>query len=84
MSILVRKIGQEKLKNFQSNIDYYLDIYRERAIQLGFSGELKFKKENGNVLIFVELDINNEPIWYNSHMDYLIYQFLKSLFLVEL
>jgi hypothetical protein len=62
MSILVRKIGQEKLKNFQSNVDYYLDIYRERAIKLGFSGELKFKKENGNVLIFLELDINNEPI----------------------
>lgn len=59
MSILVRKIGQEKLKNFQNNIDYYFDIYRERAIQLGFSGELKFKKENGNVLIFVELNNND-------------------------
>ena len=56
MSDLVRKIGQEKLKNFQKETDYYLDFYKEKATKLGLKGDLKFKKEGPYMIIFVELN----------------------------
>jgi hypothetical protein len=56
MGDLVRKIGEVKIKEFQDNFDEILDEHREKADQGGYHGELKFKKEKGKMIIFVELD----------------------------
>ena len=59
MGNLVRKLGQEKVKVFDKDTDYYIDFYRKKANSSGYRGELKFKKEGPNIVIFVE--INETP-----------------------
>lgn len=56
MSDLVRKIGVEKIKVFDKNPDYFFDYYKDKALSQGYHGELKFLKERGNILIFVQLN----------------------------
>jgi len=56
MGDLVRKIGQEKSKLFEKDLDYYIDFYRKKANSSGYRGELKFKKEGPNIIIFVKID----------------------------
>lgn len=56
MGDLVRKLGQVKLKLFQSNPDYYIDYYRDKSIKSGYKGELKFKKESSFMIIFVKIN----------------------------
>ena len=56
MSDLVRKIGVEKIKIFNKNPDYFFDYYKDKALSQGYHGELKFLKEKGNILIFVQLN----------------------------
>lgn len=59
MSDLVRKIGVEKIKVFNKNPDYFFDYYKDKALSQGYHGELKFLKEKGNILIFVQINHSN-------------------------
>jgi hypothetical protein len=51
----VRQIGSEKKKRFEENFETYVDQYENKAKELGYNGELKFKVEKGKVIIFVEI-----------------------------
>jgi hypothetical protein len=53
----VRKLGTEKQTDFDKNFDEYIDKYKSKAKEQGYEGKLKFTKERGRVVIFVELDI---------------------------
>ena len=55
MDDLVRKIGVEKIKVFDKDPDYFMDFYKDKALSQGYKGNLKFKKEGANLVIFVEL-----------------------------
>lgn len=55
MDDLVRRLGEEKLKDFKDNFDKIVDKYREIATASGYDGELTFKKEHGKMIIFVKL-----------------------------
>ena len=56
MGVLVRKLGSEKVKNFMKDFDLIIDKYRTIADTTGYNGPLKFKKEKGKMIIFVELE----------------------------
>jgi hypothetical protein len=53
MEEYVRKLGSEKKKDFDADLDKYLDHYIKKARDLGYIGKLKFKIEKGKVIIFV-------------------------------
>ncbi len=55
MDDLVRKIGVEKIKVFEKDLDYFIDYYKDKALSQGYKGDLKFKKEGPNIIIFVKL-----------------------------
>jgi hypothetical protein len=55
MEKLVRKLGTEKIKDFNENFDMIIDKYRQIANAGGYNGNLTFKKEHGKMVIFVEL-----------------------------
>jgi hypothetical protein len=55
MEKLVRTLGSEKLIDFKEDFDKIIDKYRMIADATGYKGELKFKKENGKMVIFVEI-----------------------------
>lgn len=56
MEELVRPLGKVKVKKFNENFDNIVDEYKEKAKQMGYNGDLRFKKENGNIVIFVTID----------------------------
>lgn len=56
MGTLVRRLGSEKLKDFLSDFDLIADKYRQIADASGYKGKLKFNKEKGRMVIFVELE----------------------------
>lgn len=49
----VRKIGSIKKKSFENDFDHYFEKYTDKAIELGYEGELKFNIEKGKVIVFV-------------------------------
>ena len=55
MGDLVRKLGTEKSVDLIKNFDLIVDKYRKIADASGYHGELKFKKEGGFTVIFVEI-----------------------------
>lgn len=55
MEELVRKLGQEKNLNLAKDFDLIVDKYRKIADASGYQGELKFKKEGGFTVIFVQI-----------------------------
>lgn len=55
METLVRPIGKVKVKRFEDGFDFVVDEFRLKAIRMGYTGELKFKKEKGYMIIFVEI-----------------------------
>lgn len=55
MEKLVRKLGIEKIKDFNENFDMINDKYRQIANATGYKGNLVFRKEDGKIVIFVEL-----------------------------
>jgi hypothetical protein len=60
MGEYVRKIGSEKKTLVDKDFDYYYDYYKKKAEDSGYYGELKFSKERGKIIFFVELDgLNN-------------------------
>ena len=56
MSKLVRKLGCEKRKTFESNFDEMVNKYKSIAQKDGYMGKLKFINEHQKIIIFVELD----------------------------
>jgi hypothetical protein len=55
MEVRVRKLGVEKKSEFDKDLDGYIDKYSKKAKDKGYEGKLKFTKEKGKVIIFVEL-----------------------------
>jgi len=47
------KLGIEKVKNLNKDFDNLYEKYKKKAIDDGYTGELKFIKEHGKVLIYV-------------------------------
>jgi hypothetical protein len=62
MGDLVRKLGMEKTVNLTKDFNLIVDKYRKIADASGYHGELKFQKEGGFSIIFVEIktDDNTE------------------------
>lgn len=56
MSELVRTLGKEKKKTLDDNIDFIMDKYRNKANELGYKGELRFRKEKGKIVISVVIN----------------------------
>ncbi len=56
MEELVRPLGKVKEKKFKENFDEIVDEYKNKAKEMGYNGDLRFKKENGNIVIFVTID----------------------------
>jgi len=56
MGDYVRRLGIEKVKDFKENFDEICDRYQSKAIKEGYYGDLVFKKEHGNMIIFVTLE----------------------------
>ena len=56
MEELVRTLGTVKLKKFENNFDDIVDEYKEKAKNMGYNGDLRFKKEKGNMVILVTID----------------------------
>lgn len=56
----MRKLGTEKNLTLINNFDLIVDKYRKIADASGYHNPLKFKKEGGFTVIFVE--INDEEI----------------------
>lgn len=48
-----RKLGSETQKNLNEDFDRIYEKYKQKALELGFMGELKFVKERGRVLVYV-------------------------------
>lgn len=48
-----KKLGSETQKNLNTDFDRIYEKYKEKALELGFMGELKFVKERGRVLVYV-------------------------------
>jgi hypothetical protein len=55
MGDLVRKLGKEKTVNLTKDFDLIVDKYRQIADASGYHGELKFQKEGGFTIIFVDI-----------------------------
>lgn len=51
--MILKKLGIEKVKVFESKFDDLYDKYSTKAKSLGFHGDLKFIKEHGKVLVYV-------------------------------
>ena len=51
----LKKIKPEKMKDFNNDFDKYYDKYTKKAKEEGYEGDLKFKKERGKIIIFVEI-----------------------------
>jgi len=52
----LRKLGSEKIKRLTEDFDYLNDKYRKIADAGGYKNELVFKKEHGEIIVFVKLD----------------------------
>ena len=56
MSELLKKLGIEKEKVFIKDFDYFYDLYKQKALDYGRKGELRFIKERGKVIVYVVMD----------------------------
>jgi hypothetical protein len=59
MGTFVKNLGKEKTIDVMNDFDLIVDKYRRIADASGLHGELKFKKEGGFTIIFVELNIED-------------------------
>ncbi len=55
MSDLVRKLGTEKSVDLMKDFNLIVDKYRKIADASGYHGELRFQKEGGFTVVFVEI-----------------------------
>jgi hypothetical protein len=51
----LRKLGIEKVKTLNENFDVLYEKYKNKALEYGLSGELKFKRQHGRVFIYAVL-----------------------------
>jgi hypothetical protein len=56
MEELVRTLGTVKIKKFNEYFDEIVDEYKEKAKKMGYNGDLRFKKEKGNMVILVTIN----------------------------
>lgn len=56
MDVLLKKLGIEKEKDFNRDFDYFYDLYKQKALDFGKKGQLRFVKEHGKVVIFVVIE----------------------------
>jgi hypothetical protein len=55
MGNLVRNLGKEKTVNLTKDFNLIVDKYRKIADASGYHGELRFQKEGGFTIIFVDI-----------------------------
>jgi hypothetical protein len=53
--MLTKKLGTEKIKDFDENFDELYDKYKKKAEDLGYTNKIKFKKEKNKIIIYVNL-----------------------------
>ncbi len=53
---LVRTLGTVKADKFTKDFDAVVDKFKEKAKNMGYNGDLRFKKEKGNIVIMVTID----------------------------
>lgn len=56
MGEYVRKIGAVKKTLVDEDFDFYYDFFRNKAENDGYYGDLKFTKEKGKIVFFVEIE----------------------------
>jgi hypothetical protein len=68
----LHRLGLEKVKTFENNFDRLYDEYKQKAKNSGYHGDLKFVKERGKIIIYVQIDLPepNEPIDPLNPLDY--------------
>ena len=53
---LVRTLGTVKADKFTKDFDAVVDKFKQKAKDLGYNGDLRFKKEKGNMVILVTIN----------------------------
>lgn len=48
-----KKLGVEKQIKLDRDFDRIYETYRDKALKQGYSGELRFVKERGKVIIYI-------------------------------
>lgn len=56
MEELVRTLGIVKVSDFEKDFDKIYDEYEVKAKNMGYNGNLKFKREGGKITIFVTIN----------------------------
>jgi len=56
MSELLKRLGVEKEKAFSKDFDRIYDLYKQKALDQGRKGDLRFIKEHGKVIVYVVMD----------------------------
>ncbi len=56
MSELLKRLGVEKEKAFSKDFDRMYDLYKQKALDQGRKGDLRFIKEHGKVIVYVVMD----------------------------
>ena len=51
----LRKLGEEKVKVLNKDFDNIYESYKTKALEDGYTGEIKFIREHGRVMIYVVL-----------------------------
>jgi hypothetical protein len=60
----LHRLGLEKVKTFENNFDRLYDEYKQKAKSSGYHGDLKFVKERGKIIIYVQIELPepNKPL----------------------
>jgi len=53
--IRYKKLGVVKQKDLDADFDSIYDKYKSIALELGLTGDLKFVKEKGKVIIYIAI-----------------------------
>ena len=61
MAELLKKLGIEKEKVFSKDFDRFYDLYKKKAVGLGKTGDLRFIKEHGKVVVYVVIEDIGRP-----------------------
>jgi hypothetical protein len=61
MAELLKKLGIEKEKVFSKDFDRFYDLYKQKAVGLGKTGDLRFIKEHGKVVVYVVIEDIGRP-----------------------
>ena len=56
MSELLKRLGVEKEKAFSKDFDRMYDLYKQKALDQGRKGDLRFVKEHGKIIVYVVMD----------------------------